>query len=342
MFHKKVQINEDNGIIQKVDQDLIVHNMPDQKRLMGNGILPKTEVSSNFQEIKPKKNFKIVGGVIIGGGFIVIGLLIYFSYSLIIKPAAKPVVYNAPLKVDAIVDQATNTVAVNVPVETINISTTTQAATSSIVDFNVATTSSMSSSSLDILNGASSDTAPPLLDTDNDGLYDEEEVALGTNINIADSDLDGYSDKTELEGGYNPNGPGKLVADSFLSKYANKDFNYEILYSKNWTLKEAPADNSVIFTSSDDSIIQVSVQDNSQQLGIMSWYSDAFPNSSLTYDKLKSGATWDGVSSEDNLNFYLTDKKHQKIYIISYIPFYSNRLAYPSYYKAIINSLVLK
>lgn len=70
-------------------------------------------------------------------------------------------------------------------------------------------------------------------DTDQDGLTDEEETGLGTNLNNVDSDADGlfdleevrtyktnpinpdsdadgYSDGEEVKGGYNPNGDGKL------------------------------------------------------------------------------------------------------------------------------------
>jgi len=72
-----------------------------------------------------------------------------------------------------------------------------------------------------------------VLDTDQDGLTDDEEKALGTDINnidtdgdglfdreeanvyktnpsIADTDGDGYSDGDEVKNGYNPLGPGKL------------------------------------------------------------------------------------------------------------------------------------
>lgn len=71
------------------------------------------------------------------------------------------------------------------------------------------------------------------IDSDQDGLSDQEEMAAGTNINIvdtdadglsdyeeikiygtdplqADSDGDGYSDGDEVQNGYNPLGPGKL------------------------------------------------------------------------------------------------------------------------------------
>ncbi len=47
-------------------------------------------------------------------------------------------------------------------------------------------------------------------DSDGDGLIDNLEKAIGTDINKKDSDNDGHSDKQELEDGYNPSGAGKL------------------------------------------------------------------------------------------------------------------------------------
>ncbi|MEK7094739.1 MAG: hypothetical protein AAB886_01360, partial [Patescibacteria group bacterium] len=48
-------------------------------------------------------------------------------------------------------------------------------------------------------------------DTDNDGLFDREEVIVyKTNPLSADTDKDGYTDGAEVSGGYNPNGAGKL------------------------------------------------------------------------------------------------------------------------------------
>ncbi len=72
------------------------------------------------------------------------------------------------------------------------------------------------------------------LDTDGDGLTDDEEIELGTSINKIDSDSDGLFDREEVkvyktnplendsdsdgiqdgeevENGYNPNGPGLLL-----------------------------------------------------------------------------------------------------------------------------------
>lgn len=50
-----------------------------------------------------------------------------------------------------------------------------------------------------------------MADTDNDGLLDKEEVKIyHTNPLKADTDGDGYSDGEEIKKGYNPNGKGKL------------------------------------------------------------------------------------------------------------------------------------
>lgn len=78
---------------------------------------------------------------------------------------------------------------------------------------------------------------PVVVDTDSDGLSDDREKILGTNINMADTDGDGlldkeevdlygtnplnpdtdgdgYADGSELSSGYDPNGPGKLPIPS--------------------------------------------------------------------------------------------------------------------------------
>lgn len=48
-----------------------------------------------------------------------------------------------------------------------------------------------------------------MTDSDNDGLPDKLEEALGTNPNKADTDGDGFLDGDEVKNGYNPNGPGQ-------------------------------------------------------------------------------------------------------------------------------------
>lgn len=60
-------------------------------------------------------------------------------------------------------------------------------------------------------------------DTDNDGLSDAIEDAIGTDKKKQDTDNDGYNDKIEILNNYNPNGAGKLPIDiNFASKQAGK------------------------------------------------------------------------------------------------------------------------
>ncbi len=55
-------------------------------------------------------------------------------------------------------------------------------------------------------------TDPLKPDTDGDGLFDREEVEVyKTNPLSPDTDGDSYTDGMEVKGGYNPNGPGKLL-----------------------------------------------------------------------------------------------------------------------------------
>jgi hypothetical protein len=47
-------------------------------------------------------------------------------------------------------------------------------------------------------------------DQDQDGLSSQEEELLGTSDREEDTDHDGFTDRQEVEAGYNPNGDGKL------------------------------------------------------------------------------------------------------------------------------------
>ena len=191
------------------------------------------------------------------------------------------------------------------------------------------------------LSGKNISNLPPIIDSDRDGLNDNEEILLGTNANSSDSNGNSYSDLTEVNNNYNPAGSGRLIANSNLAKYTSSVIGYEILYPKSWTLKSLNNDATVIFTMPDDSLIQISVQDNPDHAGILSWYEDSFPGVTVAYDKLKSTDSWDGVMGEDNLNFYLTDKKHDNIFVISYIPAVGNYIAYPKVFELMINSFLI-
>ncbi len=59
-------------------------------------------------------------------------------------------------------------------------------------------------------------TSPDNVDTDGDGLSDREEINVyKTDPLNPDTDNDGYSDGVEVKGGYNPKGEGKLISPPF-------------------------------------------------------------------------------------------------------------------------------
>lgn len=62
-------------------------------------------------------------------------------------------------------------------------------------------------------------------DSDLDGLSDSFEDAIGTDKWNFNTDRDTYSDKVEVENGYNPNGPGRVKIDlDFARKHSGKIF----------------------------------------------------------------------------------------------------------------------
>lgn len=59
-----------------------------------------------------------------------------------------------------------------------------------------------------------------LLDSDNDGLSNAQEIIWNTSASLADTDGDGYRDGAEINAGYIPTGPGKFNLDK---KFANRN-----------------------------------------------------------------------------------------------------------------------
>lgn len=83
-------------------------------------------------------------------------------------------------------------------------------------------------------------------DTDNDGLSDNFEDAIGTDKSKKDSDGDGHDDKTEIKSGFNPRGAGKLPASAdFAKKNIGKIFLQTEGKGEAWYLN--PTDNKRYF-----------------------------------------------------------------------------------------------
>mgnify|MGYP001607286353 CR=1 FL=1 len=112
-------------------------------------------------------------------------------------------------------------------------------------------------------------------DSDNDLLTDKEELLYGTSPQVPDSDADNYNDGDEVLGLYSPaRGAGvSLEEDTQFIRWQNADYNYSVLAPRAFTAsnidEESTAD--VIFKSSDNESILISLQDNSQALPLKEW-----------------------------------------------------------------------
>lgn len=87
--------------------------------------------------------------------------------------------------------------------------------------------------------------ATDVLDTDNDGLSDNLELQLGTDLQNKDTDEDTYSDGLEVENGYNPL---KGKADRSLSRHVEVDKNTQQMswYLNEIKIGQAPVSTGVI------------------------------------------------------------------------------------------------
>lgn len=69
-----------------------------------------------------------------------------------------------------------------------------------------------------------------LPDSDIDGIWDGQEIALGMNVNRGDTDNDGYADGTEIANNYSPVGSGKMFTDD---NFAKRNAGYILLQYQN-------------------------------------------------------------------------------------------------------------
>lgn len=83
-------------------------------------------------------------------------------------------------------------------------------------------------------------------DDDLDGLVNDLELAIGTDLNKADTDLDDYSDKSEVESWHNPIGPGKLsINQTLVNKLRGKILLQVEKHGEAWYLN--PSDGKRYF-----------------------------------------------------------------------------------------------
>lgn len=365
-FNQDEQANANNSGSADYDMNLPVKDNIDsdiEKNLVIKTMPRKFKVSTPSP--KNTKN-KAVGVVIMVVGIVIMGVAVYLVYAFLINPknqANTPA--NTPAsqqKKEAVVEQKKNnqdSTKKNEPSSTVNkneqaasdnsASTDTNSSNNTIKDDSMtqkssttivtenATTQPATSTSKESSSQTTPVVAQKAVDTDKDGLSDKEEVLLGLNSTVTDSDGDGFSDMAELGNMYNPAGAGKLSDNVNLVAYKNATYKYSILRPKSW--REQQVGDSIIFSSPDNSFVQIIAEPNDGNKDILAWYNGQFLDSpaSLSDVVVKNG--WNGLYHKDGQIFYLTDSDKKKtVFTISYTPSEEGGDDYYNIFKLIVSS----
>lgn len=187
------------------------------------------------------------------------------------------------------------------------------------------------------------------VDTDQDGLTDVEERLYSTDPAKNDMDGDGFSDGNELKNLYDPlKLETRLDVSGIVNTYTNQTYKYALLYPASWVAKAVePADNrEVMISSASGEFFTISVQDNSNKLSPVDWYTTVVTPGGDT-SRLQSFAydTWSGVMTEDSLTVYLTRNEKSLetpplMYVIKYSLNTKNEINFITTFQMMLRSFI--
>lgn len=156
------------------------------------------------------------------------------------------------------------------------------------------------------------------IDTDNDGLYDVEEILLDCDLNSSDSDGDTYNDLSELLNLYNPAGGGSLMVNPNIEKYISSQDGFSLYYPYLWEVSENAQVDSVMFKMDNNQFIQILKEDNPERQMLNEWYSQQIGVEEIKPEQQFYKKGWQALKSEDGLTFYLAKINDDLVYIITY------------------------
>jgi hypothetical protein len=309
------------------------------------------------------KKTTVVGAVIMIVGFLVMAAAVYLAYIYLIKPqtpvSAPPVsnvpkVSQEPVKTPATTIPAVTPATTTVPAVATTTPIATPVATSST---NVASSTTPVATSTQPVVAASSSPAfsasstlahdglplnSKVIDSDNDGLSDAEEILLGTDPSKADTDGDSYHDGAEVLNLYDPTSSGKITANPHIAVFADAAADFSVDYPKIWQVQNLNSGQTVIFSAADNSFIEIVAMTDVGKLSIKDWYNSQFPETPVTDADVVTKNGWQGVFHQNREIFYLTDSGRSNIYTISYVPATDSNPTFYHIFLMMINSLILK
>lgn len=337
-----------DSIESEIEKNLLIKTMPRKFKVSA----PDPENTKN----------KTVGIVIMVIGILVMGVAAYLVYIFLINPTTNNgLSVVAPTKKEIPVDKKSNdsiqsnkestpvNTNSNAPKEEVkSVSSQINDNKASSSDNILATTTPVDTKKPEVATSTSAEkiadkaeTIPTVvkkaIDTDKDGLSDKEESILGLSASVADSDNDGFSDSSELSKMYNPAGAGRLSDNPNLVSYKNITYKYSVLKPAVWKVQQVG--DSIIFSSTDNSFIQIITERVENGSGVLAWYNEQFPDKQKSLSDVMSKNGWEGLFHDDGQIFYLIDAKNKNnIFTVSYTPSEEGNDDYYNIFKMIIDS----
>mgnify|MGYP000911706336 CR=1 FL=1 len=334
---KEPEIKEEGPI------DIIVHNMPSATPVVSKNNSPIQAGGFYVSQQNSGDNHFKAGLIIVFLGILTVLVLLYLGYRFMIMPIIdnqnKTVVISQP----SIIEKENPDTENNADILSLKAATSTQLKETEEKELliDTATTSQEVTSGEETTTPTSTEEvlSNPLVDSDGDGLYDQEESVVGSDPLLIDTDGDVYNDYEEVKNGYDPVGKDPLAGSQYFTSYDNNTFYYGFYLPSSWPVKSLAGDSTTIIDLPDSSLIQISAQENVGEETILAWYNYAFPNDTVTYDRLLKGKDWEGIKSANGQNIYLTDERRSEILIISYVSADGRLPAYPNIFNFIVSSL---
>ncbi len=184
------------------------------------------------------------------------------------------------------------------------------------------------------------------VDTDSDGLTDEEERLYGTELRLADTDGDGFIDGQEVINLYSPFAAGTVLLQDVASVnvFSNPTMGYTILNPASWLVRATDdSRREVVLTSRTGEMMYVEVFDNPQNVTLSQWLIDnqpqINPNTSANY-ATPGGLT--GSVTANELTYYLAAPTQSRVYRFTYDPGTVSRLNFKTTFRMLVNSLTLQ
>ena len=163
-------------------------------------------------------------------------------------------------------------------------------------------------------------------DSDADLLTDIEEELFSTDVNLPDTDFDGWPDGWEIVHLYDPSqgNARQLIENPRVTAFTNDAYGYAVLYPNTWVAQAVDSQDmkDVLLTSATGEFIQITAEAYGNQATSTleeSYLRNKYPGgSAYTLHALNNKFNVRGFQTADGLTVFL--EGHKTLYVVRYMP----------------------